>query len=463
MQGATKVGALLIAFMVLLWSAYYLVGESMFAKKTKTYYADFEDAGGILAGTQVLMAGVPIGSVKQVVLRTPRIARMTLAVDESVSVPKGSIALLPSALLSLSSSPVSIVPPTLAADELPSGSVILGSRPNPLEAMLPGTKDTMKELTLTLHATRKLLEDDKLMAQMQTLMKTSNDAIGKFGALADQTQTLLGRNHKEIDSAIHSAALAMRDVQVSTEMIAKLMKEGKLQGESVALLHSLNATTAKAGTLVADLDKFISDPKLRQPLNTTMGNVADITGTGKKIATNTEEMTANGVVVSKKAIELADKAGQLADEAKEVMKKLGGFFSKPGSKAPPIKLSMDLTRQSKPGYWRTDVTAQVPMFDSNFDLGLYDAFEGNKITAQLNKQFSTMGDYRYGVYASKPGVGVDYRLTPKLGIRGDLFDINNSQFNLRAQYELRDGVYGWVGVDRIFRQNAPSIGFGVHK
>ena len=56
MQGASKVGALVIVFGLLLYGAYAMLGQSLFAPKTKTYYADFTDAGGVTEGTKVLMA-----------------------------------------------------------------------------------------------------------------------------------------------------------------------------------------------------------------------------------------------------------------------------------------------------------------------------------------------------------------------------------------------------------------------
>lgn len=463
MQGASKVGGLVIVFVLMLYGAYAILGESLFAEKTKVYYADFPDAGGVTEGTKVLMAGVKVGNIVKITLLSPMRARMTLKLKSDISIPEGSRAVLPQSLIGLGDTPVSIFPPERPAGELAPGSVIPGSRPGPLDAMLPDSKETVKELNATLRATRKLLEDTKLTGGIEKLMATSNDTIARFGALASQTQGLLAANRKQINMAIHSATMAMADVQQSTAMIAKLVKEGKLQDKSVALLDALNKTTEKTQNLVTDIDKFVNDPSLRQPLSTTMSNVSDITGTGKKIAVNTEEITANTAVVSKKAIELADKASLIEDEARDLMKKVGGFFSKPGSKVPPVHLSMDILRESKPQHWRTDLNADVTLFETPMTFGIYDAFESNKINAQMYKQVTPSLDYRYGIYASKPALGVDFRLTPQLGIRGDLFDVNDPRLNLRAQYDLRSGVYGWIGMDRILGRNAPTVGFGVRK
>ena len=126
-----------------------------------------------------------------------------------------------------------------------------------------------------------------------------------------------------------------------------------------------------------------------------------------------------------------------------------------------IESSIDLLRQTEPNRFRTDVGVKVDLKDFDIHVGLWDAFESNRINAQIAKPFSLNGEYRYGIYASKPGVGVDYRVASGLYLRGDLFDINNPRFDLRARYEFGNGFYGWLGVDSVFKKNAPTIGVGI--
>jgi len=68
MQSATRVGFLVVVFVGLLVGAYAVLQRSFFAPKTKTYYAEFADAGGVTTGARVLMAGVEIGTVAGVEL-----------------------------------------------------------------------------------------------------------------------------------------------------------------------------------------------------------------------------------------------------------------------------------------------------------------------------------------------------------------------------------------------------------
>jgi hypothetical protein len=231
--------------------------------------------------------------------------------------------------------------------------------------------------------------------------------------------------------------------------------------------------------MVQSLDKLVNDPQLRGPMTKSLANVADITNTGKDIATNVKDITANGteasknvVVVSKKAIELTDravdledKAGKIEDQLKGVLDNVGNFFNKGkvGPAIPKITTEIDLLRQSQPGYWRTDLTFSTPLPDSTLYFGLYDALASDKITVELGHPISERLSYRYGIYASTAAVGVDYALAPRLSLRGDLWNINSPDLDLRTSYEFGNGLLGWIGFERILKDNALLLGIGVRK
>jgi phospholipid/cholesterol/gamma-HCH transport system substrate-binding protein len=184
---------------------------------------------------------------------------------------------------------------------------------------------------------------------------------------------------------------------------------------------------------------------------------------GEKIAKNGEQISANAIVASEKVIELETKASALLDDVKGALGNITDFFKKTGGKVnvPKFETTLDLRRQTEPNRFQTDIGVKVDLKDYDIHVGLWDAFESNRITAQIAKPFSPNGEYRYGIYASKPGVGVDYRLAQGLYLRGDLFDINNPRFDLRARYEFGKGFYGWLGMDRVFDRNSPTIGVGI--
>jgi len=469
MQGAWKVGLLVLVFIALLFGGYSLLGQSLFAPKTDTYYAVFSDAGGAVAGTPVQMAGVKIGTVKDVELEGPKTARLELQIERKFTIPIGSKATISSALIGLSQSPVTILPPEkTVALKLPPGSTIPGIRSSPIESMLPEAKTTLTELNKTLTATRTWLEDQKLRGSITKLMDTTNKTAEQFAVLATHANALLGQNQVAINHAVADAAAAMTDLRKSAAIVAQFAGDKRWKNDLVSMTASLNRTTERADKLVENLNAFVSDPALRQSVQQTAANTAKISETGTRIAANTEEITKNGIVVSQKAIELADEAKDLAKSAKGVLERLQGVFG--GGKVPSptsflsgITPSLDLIRESKPGHLRTDVNVALPLKDQTLHLGLYDAFESNKVNAELGKPIGTYGEFLYGIYASKPGVGVDYRIAPRLFLRGDFFDINNPRADLRARFEFGNGFYGWLGLEQLFRENAPLIGVGFRK
>jgi len=480
MQSTAKVGLLLVVFVALLVGGYAVLGKSLFGHRGDIYYVTLSDAGGVTEGTQVLMAGVSIGTVTQIKLKNPKVAVIKLDIVKGTRIPLGSMVKLPTSLVGFGDSPVTIVPPEADVPALiQPGATMQGYKGSPLDGILPEGRQTVAELNKTMVAFRKLLEDQKLQSKVSDLLTTTNKTLDRFGTLANNVSSLLASNQANFGRAITAATAAVEDVHTVTMKVAEMMRDGKLQKNAVAIVDRMNVISKHADELVENLNKLVNDPKLRGPMATSMSNVAEMTNTGKTIANNVADITKNGTtisenaaVVSKKAIILTDKATEIAtkaseieDQLKGVLDKVGGFFNKaPGSKdIPKISTEMDLVRSSQPGYWRTDVSFGIPLQDSTLNFGLYDALSSNKFTVELSKPVSSRLSYRYGVYASSPSVGVDYLLAPRWSLRGDAWDINAARLDLRTGYDMGNGLIGWLGFDRVFHDNAFTIGIGVRR
>jgi phospholipid/cholesterol/gamma-HCH transport system substrate-binding protein len=473
MQGAAKVGFLVLVFVALLYGGYAILGKAFSRTPTKIYFADFADAAGTTPGTAITMAGVHIGSVKEVKLWTASMARLVLEIDASVKIPKGSVAMIGSSLISLSPGPIQIVAPIpQVPGYVEEGGIITGTHSSPMDSFLPEGRQTLKELNLTLASVRKLVDNQELPKKLEKLIETSTTTLNKFGTLADQAQGLMakangmvGQQQPMIAQAMHSASLAMSDVRKSTQLLAQLIESGKFQNESLTLLKQLNATAKKADDLMASINNLVADPKMQGDIKQMTSNVDKITDSGTRIAANTEVISKNGITLSEKAIELATKANAIADEAKTALEKISGFFNRGGSKPnlPKVEAHLDLLRQTDPNHWRTDVYGRFDFGKSFVDAGLYDAFEANKVILQLGDPIGKIGDYRYGIYASKPGVGVDFRVAPRVSLRSDLFDINKPRLDLRTQFDFGNGFVGWLGLEKLFDRTAFVAGIGIKK
>ena len=470
MQGAAKVGALVVVFAVLLYFGFMILGKDIFGPPKARYYAEFADAAGLTSGSQVQMAGVKIGTVEVVSLVGPELARLTLLVDSSVKIPAGSTASIPASLIGLGDKALLIVPPKETSGFLIAGDTIKGTKAGALDGILPNPEETVAELNKTLAAARKLLENQQLQTNLVALLESSNKTAADFGRLAARMDSMMSQGNPRIQRTLNEAMLAMVEVRKGTEMVTGILRDGRYQKQALAMLEKLNKSADGANRIIADVQALTSDPNLRANLDKTSSNVATMTDSGVKmaqsgevIAKNSEKISANAIVVTDKLIELETKASGLLDEVKGAVDNIKEFFKKTGGRVnvPKLETTIDLMRETDPNAFRTDLGVKVDLKDYDIHLGIWDAFENNRITAQLSKPFSSSGEYRYGIYASKPGIGVDYRLAPKLYLRGDLFDINEPRFDLRVRYEFGRGFYGWIGMNSVFDKNAPMIGLGI--
>ncbi len=91
MQGYKKIEMLVGIFVLIgvgciAWLAIELGGVGGVGTKGYALTAIFEDAGGVRKGSDVLLAGVPVGQVESVVLKDNEEAKMTLMIHTGVQI-----------------------------------------------------------------------------------------------------------------------------------------------------------------------------------------------------------------------------------------------------------------------------------------------------------------------------------------------------------------------------------------
>lgn len=468
MAAAAKVGGLVVLFGLLLVGAYAVLQRSVFAPPAERYFVVFQDAGGLTTGSAVLLAGVKVGSVTEVSLVSAGSARATISVDRGVQIPKGSLALLPTSFISIGDMRLQLVPPARPGGDFHRpGDTIPGRLGSPLEAFAPNSAVTLDELNKTLVAFRELLEDQELKGGLKELMATLNVTTKQYGQLAGRVDGLIAKNQGQVEALLVTASASLKDLRAVAVEVRKLAESGELQGKATALLDNLNTAVTQGTKLVEDLRAMANDPKMRGAIDETLANVKVMSESGTKIAADAEIMARNGVAISEEAKTLMGKANALADQVDELIRKFNRTvddLTKGGKTlGQGIQAEATMTAESKPGRLRVDVNAIVPIGKERLSVGLWDAFESNRINAQLIREVRSGLDLRYGAYAGKPGLGVDYALAPRAGVRADVFGLNDPRFDLRFRYDFGKGVSGWAGMERIFERNAPSVGVSVRR
>lgn len=460
----------MVVFVGLIIGAYSFIGRSLLEKPPMRIKAEFADAGGITPGARVLMAGVKIGSVESVRLSGPKVAELTLAIDHGIEIPKNSKAVMQSSFIGIGDSPIEIQPGDMSEGTLAEGDLIAGRRMGAFEALapdlLPNLNTTLDEVNKTLAATRKLVEDQDIRKQLVSVLDETASTLKSFGRLAANATSTLDENRKTIRVAMASLATAMQDVQRASAMAVKLLDDPKYAESAKQILASLTDTSKRASEMMDKVYALVGDPKLKQTLDETLANINEVSKTGTRIAANSEEITANGIEASKNVVELTKKANELAENAKTVLDKLQKLFERPAGAVNPLSSmssQADLIRDLDSNRWRADMNFRFPISGGSVHAGIYDAFESSKFNLQLGRPLGNKGEYRYGIYAGQPGLGVDYALAPKIRLRTDLYGLNEPRMDIRTQIELRNDLLGWLGINRVGDGNSIAVGIGIRK
>ncbi len=466
MESAWKVGLFVVIFVILLVIAYALVGEGLFRRPTVTYYAILEDAGGIQPGAIAMMAGVEVGVVANVDLEAPNRARMTLHLDQDTFVPRDAELVVPRTFLSLGEQRVEIRSRKgRDAGALPPLSTIPGRLGTALESSLPEGVETLAELNRTLSSVRKFFEDDTLRNRLESLLASTQKSVERAESLLLVTQQTVQENRPALREALARASEAMGQLKEGVSALRTLVEDPLLAEDIRSTVRGVRDATDKANELLTDLNALVNDPQIRSSIETTLLNVEQISRTGTEIADNTRQITSDGKVISAKAIELADRANELAEEAKRVLEKLREFAEQLPREFRVARPSFRLesARNTERGVFQTDVVVEYPLTQrASLFGGVFDATEGNLLTLQYGLQLGST-TLRYGIYASKPGVGVDWRIVPGVLLSTDLFDPNDPRLDARARFSFGKDWYLYMGANRIFDRNEPLIGLGVKR
>jgi phospholipid/cholesterol/gamma-HCH transport system substrate-binding protein len=466
MQSAWKVGLFVVAFGVMVFFAYAFVGNRLVQAPMDTYYAVFDDMGAVQPGAIVTMVGVKVGTVTDVRLASPKQAKMTLAVDRGTFVPADAVLSVPSNLFSIGEQRLELSSKRgLEAGRLPPGSTLHGSKASFLSGVLPDGETTVRELNETLKATRELLGDPRIKNRLVAVLEATEKSVNSLNQLMGDARQLIAQNQGTLRSAITNAAAAVEDMRRGIQSVTKQVSAIRLSEGANEILLALRNTAQQAEDLVSQLAEFVGDPGVKSAMANATANLETITRTGIDIAENTKAMTSDGKLITSKAVDLADTAKEIASQAKDLLARLNQLVDRlpAGVKVSQPSFNLETGRNTETNRFQTDVSVDYPLNGTSGVLaGVYDATETNKLTLQLSQRGS-VGSLRYGVYASKPGIGVDFRPTSRFSLTGDLFDPNNLTFNLRARYKLGGDFFGYFGLNKMFDRNEPVIGVGIRR
>jgi phospholipid/cholesterol/gamma-HCH transport system substrate-binding protein len=468
-----RVGALLIVGISLLIGGLRFLQARFSESGHYRLYVRFNDARNVSVGASVLMAGVPVGFIRDVSLvDTPPVAELTLAIREGVKVPRGSTFRLIGGTLLPTETRVEIIPPAQVVDYLQPNERLQGENSLDFNAALsrltPEAEQTLAELRRTLAAARALLEDKELRQSLLSTLDAAEKATEQTTRLIAQAEQLVSENRATIRQLLAQAAQATRELKLALQNANRLLQNPQLREDLQATLASARAAAERAESTLQQIDQFISDPQLQDDLRQTAHNVRTLSERANTLASKTETVLDNANELTRNLNETVTESKAVIQQAKSTFQRVENALENAvslrtlGFEDASYRLDIGFNRETE--RYRTD--ALVTLFTTDrrtVTLGLYDLTESNKLIAQYGVPLTPQLHLRYGLYASKPGVGVDYRFSERGLLTLDLFDPNDWQGNLRLNWRVSENVFLWGGVESPFRRYQPAFGIRIER
>ncbi|NYJ28026.1 MlaD family protein [Allomuricauda sp. ARW1Y1] len=263
-----KTGIIVVAGIVaFLFGLSYLKSSPLF-ENNKTFYAVYDDVGGLQPGTQVSINGFNVGNVTDIRFKdSSGKLLVTLTVTNKFEFSKNSIAELFDTGI-IGGKGLQIVPvfddgpKAQSGDTLPSKikpglTELVQQKLTPLQMKVEGAVSNADSLLMNVNQ----ILDDPTKKQLQEAIVSMNQLVGSFKASADNLNVLLENNKTQLDSSL-------KNVNHITSNFSKLSDSlvnadlGKTLAEFQGTVSKLNGILAKIEEGEGSLGKLHKDDAL---------------------------------------------------------------------------------------------------------------------------------------------------------------------------------------------------------
>ena len=492
----------LLGLALLVWIGLTLRGRGL--RDTVRIAVRVGDARGIVADADVRMQGVVVGRVEQVGLDAAGEPLLTLRIDRD-AVPDDNDQIRIVAPL------ISFTPPYVEMTRRPGGAPVVGTPPlfrgetePQLADLIPQVQRTLANLNeLTASMTgltrnfERLAGDPRLRAGLIGAAQNLRRMSDHFVVASANFARLSARGDGIADDLAASVAAARRAASHFDEVMGELrgisdeiektvaiardtLTEFRGTGTEVraaiadartelrGVLDGVRTSLERLDGVLAETRSLVADPTLREDLRATAANVRETTATLSQIATDVRALTADEQLRAELRATLTG-LRQATEEASAAFRRINELIGRGSQAARGViqgfqrlgdaELGIDLTRGLSPGTNRLDINARVPWNERDWlVLGLHDATETNKFNLQLGRWIGSGWGVRYGLYASRLGIGLDLGTPFRPSVSLNLFGLDDPRWEVRGYVPLSPDLDVALGVDGLFRQNNPMIG-----
>lgn len=469
-----RVGLVVFLAILTLIAIYWFLGGLSLRASTYPIYAVFRDAQKLDRGSDVRMAGVKIGTVAGATLTPDSRARVEMLIEKGTKIPVDSLARITTGGL-IGENYMEIVPGS-SDQYLDSGDRIASAPTVEFDELMTQASDLLDELQTTAETVNQVLGDKELVASIKSTVSNLDRATRSADQMLKSTQALLNearpeinRTFRNLSDASENALGLSRQLQEAFETEARPNFRG-LMADTRLAVQNLNATILQAQALLGGFGGT------SEQVNQALARAATLAERAEEITTNLAEATAGVRDITTdpelqcNIKEITRNLVTTTQQAEELLTSLNRKFG--GTTCPPTPEQ----RSAVPGYgltanalWNTDDGDY--RFDANYTwladpdsfyrIGAYNIGENTRLNLQGGMILDPRNAFRYGLYASRLGVGYDYRLTRNMRLSADLFRPNEPELELRGIWDFSRHFSLYGGLQDVFESDNRDILLGV--
>lgn len=436
----------------------------------------FADSRGLQPQAPVRMNGVKIGEVRDIeldpasrkpvaTLRIEERYRTTIPADSKISITTGLLVTNPQ---------VEIVPGR-STQPLGTDRIYEGQEPSSALAQIsPETDQIVKRLAATLDTlTPKLARS---MDHVEGILSRTERMVADLTVVSDRARTIAADPDvaKALRSSLRDMEAIARQARKTTDVVGTelsgLAKRNSGRVDTLMtglfdLLQKFTDTLDSARGLVTRLTDQVTDPRLQQSLQETLELTRATIARFNQVAADVHMLLGDAAVQGDLKATLTslrdatDSGRKVAADVSKLVERLSLPKGTPSLGIGRPSLSIDFGGRGDRPHFRSNIGFRFPLSDdSGLHLGVFDFAEANKLNVQYETMLTGAGAFRYGLYASKLGVGLDLQTGAGMKLRLDAYDPNRLTVDAKSYVKINDDFSLWVGADSLLRHTTPTLG-----
>ncbi len=417
MNNETKVGALVLAGIVLLMGIVTFLG--VFSLSTNSYdlTIKYSRASGLKKGNIVNYVGVPVGKVEKLEVFGNSV-KVIVSIKKELKIPVGSNFLLGSEGM-MGGMFIDIDPPEqITGEYIKPGAEVAGAYGASVDSFLAAGTNVLHKLETMADAVNSIFADKDVQTSIKGTVINAKEITDSIKELSRVFAEVAGHNQAELDNMVqqfNQMSIHMNSVAGRMDtMLRDIDNNGQTSREVIATLHNLKEASANIEKITKSIETVTGDPKTKDDIQVTIKN-----------------------------------AREASEKANKILGRVGEIKVTP---------ALDIKYGDKPDKYRVDANLRIaPSKRDFFLLGVSDIGEGN----DFNLQYGKGNDYagiRAGLILGEVGAGVDFAPLKWLRFSADAYDPNNFKVRVGGEIRLTDRI-SLVGESLDVRKNASDSAY----